>query len=68
MICPLLPHSSDSHLVRIITLYVHAIGFLDLSWPWEFLDEIYEEGLVGWSTSIGYDGDVLVTPKDRLEN
>jgi hypothetical protein len=31
------------------------------------LDRIYEEGLVfGWSTSIGYDGEVLAIPKDRL--
>jgi len=44
-------------------------SFLDLSWPWESLDRIYEEGLVaGWSTSIGYDGEVLETPEDRLEN
>jgi hypothetical protein len=44
-------------------------GFLDLSQPWESLDRIYEEGLVvGWSTSIGYDGKVLAIPKDRLEN
>ena len=44
-------------------------GFLDLSWPWESLDEIYKKGLVvGWSTSIGQDGAVLVTPKDRLKN
>jgi hypothetical protein len=44
-------------------------GFLDLSWPWESLDRIYEEGLVvGWSTSIGYVGEVVAIPKDRLEN
>jgi hypothetical protein len=44
-------------------------GFLDLSWPWESLDRIYEEGLVvGWSTSIAYDGKFLAIPKDRLEN
>jgi len=44
-------------------------GFLDLSRPWESLDRIYEEGLVvGWSTSSGYDGKILATPKDRLEN
>jgi hypothetical protein len=42
---------------------------LDLSWPWVSLDEIYKKGLVvGWSTSIRQDGEVLVTPKDRLEN
>jgi hypothetical protein len=36
---------------------------------WESLDRIYEEGLdVGWLTSIGYGGEVLVTPKDRLKN
>jgi ribonuclease HI len=29
----------------------------------------YEEVLVvGWSTSIGYNGEVLAIPKDRLEN
>jgi len=44
-------------------------GFLDLSWPWKSLDEIYKKGLVaGWSTSIGQDGEALVTPKDRLKN
>jgi len=46
-------------------------SFSDLSWPWESLERIYEEGLlvdVGWSTSIGCDGEVLVTPKVRLEN
>jgi hypothetical protein len=44
-------------------------SLLDLSRPWEFVDRIYEEGLVvGWLTSIGYGGKVLVTPKDRLEN
>jgi hypothetical protein len=44
-------------------------SFSDLSRPWESLDRIYEEGLdVGWSTSIGYNGKVLATPKDRLEN
>jgi hypothetical protein len=43
--------------------------FLDLSRPWESLDETYKKGLVvGWSTSIGQDGEALVTPKDRLEN
>ena len=41
----------------------------DLSWPWESLGRIYKEGLdVGWLTSIGYGSEVLVTPKDRLEN
>jgi hypothetical protein len=44
-------------------------GFLDLSRLWESLDRIYEEGLVvGWSSSIGYDGEVLATSKDRLKN
>jgi hypothetical protein len=43
-------------------------GFLDLSRPWESLDRIYEGLVVGWSTSIGYKGEVLATPKDRLEN
>jgi len=43
-------------------------SLLDLSRPWESLDRIYEEGLdVGCLTSIGYGGEVLVTPKDRLE-
>jgi hypothetical protein len=42
---------------------------LDLSWPWECLDRIYKEELdTGWLTSIGYDGEVLITPKDGLEN
>jgi hypothetical protein len=41
----------------------------DLSWPWESLGRINEEGLdVGWLTGIGYGGEVLVTPKDRLES
>jgi hypothetical protein len=44
-------------------------GLLDQSRPWESLDRIYEEELVvGWSTTIGYDGEVLAIPKDRLEN
>jgi hypothetical protein len=43
-------------------------SFSDLSRPWESLDRIYEGSDVGWSTSIGYGGEVLVTPKDRLEN
>jgi hypothetical protein len=42
---------------------------MDLSQPWETLGGIYKEGLdVGWLSSIGYGGEVLVTPKDRLEN
>jgi len=37
--------------------------------PWECLDRIYKEGLdVGWLTGIGYGGEDLVTPKDRLES
>jgi hypothetical protein len=44
-------------------------GLLDLSRLWEFLDGIYEVELIaGWLTSIGYDGEVLAIPKDRLEN
>ena len=43
-------------------------SFLDLSQPWESLDSIYEGLDSGWSTSIGYDGEVLATPKDRLKN
>ena len=44
-------------------------SLLDLSQPWESLVRIYEEGLdAGWLTSIAYGGEVLVTPKDRLEN
>ena len=36
---------------------------------WESLDRIQKEELdVGWTTSIGYGGKVLVTPKDRLKN
>jgi len=42
---------------------------LELSWPWESLGTIYEEGLVArWLTSIGYGGEFLITPKDRLQN
>jgi len=41
----------------------------DLSQPWESPDRMYEEGLdTGWLTSIEYGGEVLVTPKDRLES
>jgi len=44
-------------------------NLLDLSQPWESLGRIYKEGLdVGWLTSIGYGDEVLVTPKDSLEN
>jgi len=44
-------------------------GFLYLSQPWEYLDEIYKKGLnIGQLTSIGQDGKALVTPKDKLEN
>jgi len=44
-------------------------SFLHLSRPGESLDRICEEGLVvGWLTSIGHDGEVLATPKERLEN
>ena len=44
-------------------------GFLGLSRPWESLDGIYEKGfVVGWSTSIGYNGRALAVPKDRHEN
>jgi len=44
-------------------------GFLDLSRPWKSLDKTYKKGFVaGWLTSIGQDGEALVTPKDRLEN
>ena len=44
-------------------------GLWDLSRPWESLDRIHKEQLdVDWTTSIGYGGEVLVTPKDRLEN
>jgi hypothetical protein len=50
-------------------VYNAIYSFLDLSRPWESLDRIHEEGLdVGWLASIGYDGEVLVTPKDSLEN
>jgi hypothetical protein len=50
-------------------LYNVIYSFLNLSWPWESLDRIYEKGLdVGWLTIIGYYGEVLATPKDRLEN
>jgi hypothetical protein len=44
-------------------------SLLDLSQPWESLGRIYKGGLNdGWLTRIGYGGEVLVTPKDRLEN
>jgi len=44
-------------------------GLLDLTRPWESLGRIYKKGLdVGWLTSIGYGGNVLVTPKDRLKS
>jgi hypothetical protein len=37
--------------------------------PGESLGRIYEDRLdVGWLTNIGYVGEVLVIPKDRLEN
>ena len=46
-----------------------VLNFSDLSRPLESLGRIYEEGLdVGWLTSIGYGGEVLVTPKDKLES
>jgi len=39
-----------------------------MSQPWESLDRIYKEGLdVGWLTSIGYGGEVLVTPRQARE-
>ena len=44
-------------------------GLWDLSRPWESLDRIHEEELgIGWTTNIEYGGEVLVTPKDRLQN
>jgi hypothetical protein len=44
-------------------------GFLNLIQPWESVDRIYKEGLViGWLTSIGYNGEDLAVPKDRLVN
>jgi len=44
-------------------------GLWDLTRPWESLDRIHEEELdVGWTTSIQHGGEVLVTPKDTLEN
>jgi hypothetical protein len=43
-------------------------SLLDLSRPWESLSRIYKEGLdAGWLSSTGYGGEVLVTPKPRLE-
>jgi len=48
-------------------LYNVIYSFLDLSQPWESLDRTYEEGLdVGCLTSIGYNGEVLATPKIRV--
>jgi len=42
--------------------------FWDLSRPWEFIDRIYEEELdFGCTTSIGYGGEVLVTPRQAQE-
>ena len=44
-------------------------GLWDLSWPWESLHRAYEEESdIGWTTSIGHDGEFLGTPKDRLKN
>jgi hypothetical protein len=44
-------------------------GLWDLNRSWESLDRTHEEELdVGWTTSIGHGGEVLVTPKDRFEN
>jgi len=44
-------------------------GLWDLSRPWDFLERILEEESdFGWTTNIGHGGEVLVTPKDRLEN
>jgi len=46
--------------------------FPKVSWTWAGLGslaKIYEEGLdVGWVTSNGQGGKVLVTPQDRLRN
>jgi len=44
-------------------------GFLDLSRPWESPDGTYKKGLVvGWPTSIGYNGEALGIPIDKLKN
>jgi len=44
-------------------------SLLDLSWLWESLGKIYKEGLdVGWLTSIGYGGKVLVILKNKVKN
>jgi len=44
-------------------------SLLDLSWLWESLGKIYKEGLdVGWLTSIGYGGKVLVILKSKVKN
>jgi len=44
-------------------------GLWDLSRSWESLDRIHEEELnVDWTTSIRHGGEVLITPKNRLEN
>jgi len=42
-------------------------GFLDPSRPWGSLGGIYRGSVAGWSTNTGPKGEVLVTPKDRLE-
>jgi hypothetical protein len=44
-------------------------GLWDLSRPWESLDRARgEKSDIGWTTSIGRGGEVLVIPIDRLEN
>jgi len=44
-------------------------GLWDLSQPWESLDRACKEKSdIGWTTSIGHGGEVLMTPIDRLEN
>jgi len=44
-------------------------SFLDLSRSGEVSrQDIRRRIRLGWLTSIGYDGEILVTPKDRLKN
>jgi hypothetical protein len=64
---------STRHAVRLYWVPGHSgvlfQSLLELSQPWESLGTIYEEGLdVGWLTSIVCGGEILMTPKDRLES
>jgi len=43
-------------------------GLWDLSRLWESLDRIHEEELDGWTTSVGYGGEVFGDTQVRLKN